>query len=111
MRPLQMYSMRSQIAEFQRSLGAQSLLNGTAPLLDVLGWRVDLESSKADCGRAQDRWRKIEVTGNDAGSRCEVIALLCLRKHIRNIMTLIAPRIHINGREEDAKGRVQNQPA
>src|SRR6266404_4950963 len=105
-----MNSVRSEIADFQRSLGAKTLLYGAAPLLDVLWRRVELKSSKADCGRPQNRWREIEMTGNDAGSRSEVVALLGLRKNIRNIMTLVTPRIHVNGCEENAKGRVKDQP-
>src|SRR6266478_3987800 len=101
-----MNSMRSEIAEFQGGLGAQTFFYRTAPLLDVLRWRVYFKCGKADCGRAQNRRREIEMTGNDAGCRSEVIALLCLRKDIRNIMTLVTPRIHINGCEEKSKGRV-----
>src|SRR5204863_7943531 len=70
----------------------------------------ELESSKADCGRPQDCWREIEMTGNDAGGRSEVVALLGLRKDIGNIMTLVTPRIHVHRCEENAKGRVKNQP-
>src|SRR6266850_6624881 len=105
-----MYSVRSEITEFERGLGAQTLLYGTAPLLDVLWWRVELKSRKADCGRPQDCRREIEMTGNDAGGRNEVVALLGLRKDIGNIMTLVTPRIHVHWREENAKGRVKNQP-
>src|ERR1700674_841343 len=101
-----MYSVRSEIAEFQCSFGAQALLYGTAPLLDVLRWRIDFKGSEADCGRPQNRRGEIEMSGNDAGSRSEVIALLRFRKNIGNIMTLVTPRIHINGGEENAKGRV-----
>src|SRR5882724_7027566 len=101
-----MYSVRSEIAEFQGRLGAQTLLDRTTPLLDVLRWRVNLESSKAYGGRAQNRRREIEMTSDDTGSRSEVITLLRLRKNIRNIMTLVTPRIHIHRCEEDAKGRV-----
>src|SRR5258708_23572 len=104
-----MNSVRSEIAEFQRSLGAKTLFYGTAPLLDVLWRRVELKSSKADCGRPQNRWREIEMTGNDAGGRSKVVTLLGLRKNIRNIMTLVTPRIHVHGCEENAKGRVKNQ--
>src|SRR5207253_5482592 len=102
-------SVRSKIADFHSGLGAQALLYGTAPLLDVLWRRVELESSKADCRRAQNRRREIEMTGHNAGCRSEVVALLRLWKDIRNIVTLITPRIHVDGCEENAEGRVKNQ--
>src|SRR6266566_5943210 len=105
-----MYSVRSEITEFQCCLGPQTLLYRTAPLLNVLWWRVDFEGGKTDCGLAQDRRCEIEMTGNDAGCRSEVIALLCLRKDVRNIMTLVTPRIHIYGCKENAKGGVYHQP-
>src|SRR5882672_27212 len=51
------------------------------------------------------------MTGHYTSGRSEVIALLCLRKDIRDIVSLVAPGIHINRREENTKGGVQHDPA
>src|ERR1051325_2907668 len=50
------------------------------------------------------------MTRNYTGRGSEVIALLRLRKYIRNVVTLVTPRIHIHWCKEDPERRVQNDP-
>src|SRR3977135_3061907 len=104
-----MQSMRSQIAQLQRGLFAQTLLDRTAPLLDVLRRRIDFESGKANCGCAEYSGREIEMTGHDTGGWSEVIALLRLGKNVRNVVPLVTPGIHVHRSEENAKGRVKDE--
>src|SRR5258706_16180722 len=108
MRTLQVQSMRSQITKFQGSLFAQTLLDRGAPLLDVLRLGIELDRGKADRGRAQHGRRKVEVAGYDAGRWREIIALLCFRKYIRNVVSLIAPGIHVHRGKENAEGPVDH---
>src|SRR6185503_8790233 len=77
-------------------------------LLDVLSGRVSLKSCETNRGSSQNGGTEIEVTGNDACSRNEVIALLRFRKDIGNIVALVAPGIHIYRCKEYSKGRVQH---
>ena len=101
--------MRSQIAQLEGRFRAQTLLDRTTPLLDVLRRRIGFKSSETDSGNTQHGWTKIEVRGDDSGCRSEIVTLLCFRKDVRNVVTLIAPRVHVDRREEDAKRRVQNE--
>src|ERR1044072_6335001 len=48
------------------------------------------------------------MTRNYTGRGSEVIALLRFRKHIRNVVTLVTPRIHIHWCKEDSKRTVQH---
>src|SRR5882762_11552815 len=46
----------------------------------------------------------------DSSGGSEVVALLGLREHIRNVVALVTPGIHIHRGKEDAKGGVHYQP-
>src|SRR6478736_6698214 len=103
MTTLQMNSVRSQVAKFQRHLLTQTFLDRRTPLLNVLRRRIGFNSSKAHRGHAQNCRCEVEVSCHNASRWDEVIALLCLGKHVRNIVTLIAPGVHVYRRKEDAK--------
>ena len=104
---VQVQAVRAEITELECSFSTETLLDRTAPLFDVLRRRVEFESSKADGRDAEYGWSKVEVTGNDAWRRSEIVALLRFRKDERHVVTLITPRVHIDRREEDAKRCVQ----
>src|ERR1700754_1523216 len=106
MRTLKMQSVRSQIAEFERGVRPQTLLDRTTPLFDVLRRRVELESGKTNRRDTQHRWSKIQVTSDDRGRRSEIVALLRFGKDERHVVTLVAPRVHVDGSVKDAKRRV-----
>src|SRR5205823_3625622 len=93
MGPLQMYSVVAEIPEFQRGLVSQALLHREAPLLNVLRRSMRVHGRKADGGFAQ-HWSP-EIKPVDGWS--EIVTLLGFRKHIRNIVALVAPGIHVNG--------------
>src|SRR5689334_17920502 len=101
--------MRTEIAELERGFSTETLFDGAAPLLDVLRRRVWFEGGETDGRSTQHRRREVKVTRNDDRGRNEVVALLCFRKHVRHVVTLITPRVHIDGREEDAKARRKPQ--
>src|SRR5262249_23243838 len=105
---LQVNAVRSEISGFERVRRAQALLERKAPLLNVLRRSVRIERSKTDGGLSQDRLAEIKVRSNDACCRNEVVALLTFRKYIRHVVALIAPRVHIDGREKDAVRRVNH---
>ena len=52
---------------------------------------------------------KFKLARQDRRGWREVVALLRFREDVRNVMPLVAPRIHIHRREEDAERRVKNQ--
>ena len=89
----------------------EALLDRRAPLLDVLRRRMRINRGEAHSASVP-KHRRAEVHGS-SGSVLrwrEVVALLRLRKDVRNVMPLVAPRIHIHRREEDAERAVKNQP-
>src|SRR5262249_27841658 len=51
----------------------------------------------------------VEVTRHDSWRGSEIIALLCFRKHVRHVVSLVAPRVHIDRREKDSEARVQDE--
>src|SRR6266404_1406671 len=104
-----MKPVRSEIAQLQGCFGTQTFFDRSAPLLDVLWRRVQFESGKADGGRAQHGRREVEMTGDDAGGRSEVIALLSLGENVRDVVPLITPGIHVHRSKENSKGRVKHQ--
>jgi len=71
---------------------------------------VELDGGETHGGCAQHGRREIEMTGNDAGRRGEVIALLCFRKDVGHVVPLVAPGIHVNRRKENSKRAVHNDP-
>src|SRR5512132_4726621 len=102
--------MGSQVAKFQRHLWTETLLDRTTPLLDVLWRRVEFNGGETNSGCAQNCRTAVEVTGDDAGRRREIVTLLRFRKDVRNIVALVAPGVHVHRREEDAKRRMQHKP-
>src|SRR5436309_11566578 len=65
-----------------------------------------IHGRKADGGLAQ-HWSP-EIKSVDGWS--EIVTLLGFRKHIRNIVALVAPGIHVNGSKEDSEPAMDNQP-
>src|SRR4026209_2379172 len=98
--------MRSKVSEFERGFVPKTLLNRAAPLFDVLRRRLGFEGSKTNSRYAKYRWPKVEVSGNDSRCGNEIITLLCFRKNIWNVVTLVAPRVHVYRRKEKTKGCV-----
>src|SRR5438874_11270681 len=101
--PLQVDSMCSQISNFQGRFVTQAFLNRTAPLLDVLRRRVWIHGGEADYRLTQNCLSEIELVGKQRCGRGEIIALLRLREHVRNVVALMAPGVHIHWREKDSK--------
>src|SRR6185503_9052066 len=101
--------MRAEIAELKRCLCTETLLNRSAPLLDILWRRIGLEGSEANRRRSQHSRTEVEVTRDDSRCGHEIIALLRFRKHERHVVTLVAPRVHINRCEKDSERSVQNE--
>src|SRR6185295_371117 len=50
------------------------------------------------------------MTGDDAGRRREVIALLSFRKDVGHIVSLVAPGVHVDRRKENSEGAVDHNP-
>src|ERR1041385_6476145 len=48
------------------------------------------------------------MAGDDSRSRSEVVALLRLRKNVWHIVSLIAPGVHVNRREENSESGVKH---
>src|SRR5206468_738215 len=84
--------------DFKSGVLPQALLNRRTPLLDVLRWRVRIHSGKADSCLSEHGLAEVELIGKERGRWGEVVALLGLRKHIRNVVALIAPGIHVHRR-------------
>src|ERR1700682_4703030 len=57
---LQVHTMGSEVAKFQRHLWTETLLDGTTPLLDVLRRRVELHGGEANGGRSQNGRSDVE---------------------------------------------------
>src|SRR5947207_9250312 len=68
-----------------------------------------IHSSEAGCGLPQYGWVEIKSAGKKSSRRSEVIGLLGLRKHERNIVALVAPGVHVNGSKEETKRGVEDQ--
>src|SRR3954447_18302991 len=109
MRALQVNSMRSQISNFKCGVMTEALFNGTAPLLDVLRRRVGIHASETHSSLPQHRLTKIKLASKQRRGRSEVVALLSFRKHVRNIVALVAPGIHIHRRKENSEGGMKDQ--
>src|SRR5256885_1532396 len=112
-RALQMKTARAEITDFERRVSPETLLQREIPLLDVLRGRVRIERRKTHGGGweragAQHRSSKIEARIEQGGGRREVVGLLRLREHVRNVVPLIAPRVHIDRRKENTVGRMQH---
>src|ERR1043165_5672541 len=98
--------MRAQVTKLECCFCTETLLYRTAPLLDILWRRISFERGEANRRRSQHSRAKVEMTRNDSRCRSEIIALLRFRKHVWHVVTLVAPRVHINRGEKDSEGRV-----
>src|SRR5579871_1141519 len=99
--PLQVESARAKIADFDGSLGTETLLNLAVPLLNIFCRSVRIESGEADCGRrerslAQNRRTEIQAVRKQRRGRCEVVGLLGLRENVWNVVALIAPGVLVD---------------
>src|SRR5579884_43214 len=114
-RALQVQPARAEVADFDRCIPAESFLHGCVPLLDVLRWRMRIKSRETNSGggqwsRAQHRRPEIETRREQRRWRREVVGLLRLWEDVRDVVALIAPRIQVNRRVEDAISAAQDQP-
>jgi hypothetical protein len=91
------------MTDFNRGGPVQTALHREAPLLDVLRWRLGIKRGETDRGLAEHRRTKIEMGGDNARGWNEIVTLLSLGENVRNIVALIAPRVHIHGREKNSK--------
>src|SRR5258708_1525964 len=57
---LEMNAASAEIAEFESGFAAETLFDGGAPLLDVLGGRVGIEGGEANRGFAEDGWSEVK---------------------------------------------------
>src|SRR5581483_10053369 len=76
----------------------EALFHRQIPLLDVLRRRVRVEGGKAHRRLAEDG--RGEIKAEERGG--EVIALPRLGENVRDVVPLVAPRVHIYRRVEDA---------
>ena len=65
-----------------------------------------IHRGETDGGLSEHRRSEVKLVRQDRSGWREVVALLRLRKHIRNIVPLVAPGIHVDRCEEDAVGSV-----
>jgi hypothetical protein len=65
---------------------------------------VGVERIECDDRLTKHRGREVE----SGEPRCVVIALQGLSKHIRWVVALVTPRVHIDGRIERAESRAQD---
>src|SRR5260221_5550245 len=111
---LEMNAASTEVAELESGFAAETLFDGGAPLLDVLGGRVGIEGSEADSGFAEDGGSEIQrglrLRGGQQGCRRrEIVELLSLRENVGNVVALVAPGVEINRSEEDAVRAVENE--
>jgi len=111
---LEMNAASTEVAELESGFAAETLFDGSAPLLDVLGRRVGIEGSEADSGFAEDGGSEIQrglrLRGGQQGCRRrEIVELLSLRENVGNVVALVAPGVEINRSEEDAVRAVENE--
>src|SRR5262245_8681526 len=100
--------MRSEITDLQCRCRADALFKRQTPLLNILRRRVRIKSRKAHSRLSEHRLPEVNFGSEERRRRREVVSLLRLREDIRDIVTLIAPGVHVNRREENAERRMQN---
>src|SRR5260221_3801085 len=103
---LEMNAASTEVAELESGFAAETLFDGGAPLLDVLGGRVGIEGSEAESGFAEDGGREIprgmRLRGGQPGlRRREIVALLKLPAKRRNVTALSASADEIKRSGED----------
>src|SRR5215470_20348848 len=107
MRALKMEPARTEIAHFDRSVMAETLLERKIPLLHILGGRVGIKRGEAYCccrkRTGSEHWRSEVKSRVEKGCRWgEIIRLLSLGKNVRHVVALITPGVHVHWREEHA---------
>src|SRR5215475_6107151 len=100
-----MEATRSKITDLHRRVSPEALFERQIPLLDVLRWRVRIERGEAYSGLAEHR--RCEIEADERGN--EVVALTRLRENKRDIVALVAPRVHVYRRVEDAISGANHQ--
>ena len=107
---MQVDAVRAEVAEFERGRGPETLLDGQAPLLDVLRRRVRVEGGEADGRASEHGLTEVEVRRDYPCGGREIVALLRFGEDVRDVVALVAPGVHVNGRVEDAEGPVEHKP-
>ena len=110
---MQVEAACAKVSDFKRGARSKALFYLRVPLLDVLGGCVRVKRSEADSGggknpSSQDGSTEIETVAEESSRWSEVVCLLGLRKYIRDIVALIAPRVPIDRSKEDAIGTVKD---
>src|SRR5499427_6860519 len=100
-----MEAARPEITDFHRRVFSEALFNRQIPLLDVLRRRVRVESREAHRGLAEHGRREVEA--EERGDK--VVALPRLREHVRYVVALVAPRVHVHRRVEDSVSRADHK--
>src|SRR5690242_18761671 len=86
-RTLQMEATRSDVADLGCRVARNALLDGAAPLLDVLRRCMRVEGRETD--NRLPKYRLSEIERCDR--RDEIVALVGLRENERDIVQLVAP--------------------
>ena len=102
-----MKSARCLVADLDRRLAAQALLHGCVPLRNILRLLVRVECREAGDRGPQHGGSEIEARDR----RHEGIALVRLGEDDGSVVEHVAPRIHIDGRVEDAEAGAEDQAA
>src|SRR5919206_11705 len=103
-----MQPVRAEITEFESGFSAETFLDRSAPLFDVLRRGVGFEGGETHGGNTQYSRREVKVSGNYWRGRSEVVTLLRFRKHKRHVVALVAPCVHVDGSKEDAERSMQH---
>ena|SRR5438552_3313719 len=111
-----METARADITNFDGSVGTETLLHGSIPLLHILRGRMRVERSKADgCSGKRtgaQNWRtKVHPSVKERRRRSEIVRLLRLWKNERDVVALIAPGVLVHRSEEDSVRGMNDQAA
>src|SRR5258708_32048424 len=90
---LEMNAASTEVAELESGFAAETLFDGSAPLLDVLGRRVGIEGSEADSGFAEDGGSEIQrgLRLRGGQQRCrwrEMVELLQLGETVGDVVSV-----------------------
>src|SRR5690242_19051196 len=102
-RALQVYPVSAEVPDLNRGAAAQALLERAAPLLNVLRRCMRFLAGEADGCLPQRCLPEIQLRRVKRGWRREVVGLLRFGKYVRNIVTLVAPGVHIHRGEENSE--------
>ena len=93
------------VTGLEHGFAPKRFLDRKAPLTDVLRRTSRISRGEADHGRPENRRREVEA----GEARDEIVALVCLGKDQRWHVALIAERVHVHRREEDAEGAARHK--